>query len=166
MDICIFDGVASGHHHAVSEIQPDMAHAGGVVSAFEKDQITGFGFRFGNMLALIPQAVCGGAPNIITSLIVDPADIAGAIKACFRGRAAPDVGRANIFFCFLIDGGKLTVCQSFRRNGVVDAGCAGAIRATGRQSTIEQIRSAAQRFLKDLIAFPLIVVQFLPDNDL
>ena len=67
---------------------------------------------------------------------------------------------------FLVDGGKFLVRQGFCRNLIVDARCAGAIGATGRQSTFEQIWPTTQRILKDLIAFPLVVVQFLPDNDL
>ena len=35
----------------------------------------------------------------------------------------------------------------------------------GGRSTVEQIRPTAQRVLKDLIPFPLVVVQFLPDRD-
>ena len=54
VDICILDGVAGTDHHTVAEINPGMAHAGGVVRSFEKDQITGFGFCFRNVLALIP----------------------------------------------------------------------------------------------------------------
>ena len=45
----------------------------------------------------------------------------------------------------------------FRRNRVVDAGCAGAIRATGRQTAVEQVRPTAQRVLKNLVTFPLFL---------
>ena len=54
MNICVFDGVASGHHHAVAEINPGMAHAGGVIRSLEENQVTGLGFCFGNVLALVP----------------------------------------------------------------------------------------------------------------
>ena len=99
MDICVFDGVASGHHHAIAQIDPGMAHAGGVVGAFEKDQISGLCFGFADVLALVPQTVGGGASYIIVVLVVHPADIAAAIKTGFRGRAAPDVARNPLCIC-------------------------------------------------------------------
>ena len=57
VNVCVLDGVSGADHHAVAQIDPGVAHAGGVVSAFEKDQIAGLCFGFGNMLALVPQAV-------------------------------------------------------------------------------------------------------------
>ena len=166
MDICVFDGVSGTDHHAIAEIDPGMAHAGGVVGAFEKDQITGLCFGFGNVLAFVPQTVCRSAPHIVAVLIVDPADIAAAIEACFRGGTAPDVSCAHILLGFLVDGGKFLVRQGFGRHSIVDAGCAGAIGTTGRQTTVEQVRPTTQRVLKDFVAFPLVSIQFLPDNDL
>jgi len=142
-----------------------MAHAGGVVGSFEKDQISGLCFGFGNVLALVPQTVGGGAPHIVAVLVVHPADVAGAVKACFRGGTAPDVRRAHILLGFLVDGGELLVRQGFCRNLIVDARRAGTIGATGRQSAVEQIGSAAQRILKNLVPFPLVGIQFFPDND-
>ena len=71
------------------------------------------------MLALIPQAVGGGAPHIVAVLVVYPADVAGAVKACFRGGTAPDVGRAYILLGFLVDGSKLAVGQGFCRNLII-----------------------------------------------
>ena len=143
-----------------------MAHAGGVIGAFEENQITGLCIGFGDVLALVPQTVGGSAPYIVAVLVVHPADIAAAIKTGFRGRAAPDVGRTHILLRLLVDGGKFAVRQGFCRNLIINTGCAGAIGATGRQSAVEQIRSAAQGVLKDLVAFPLVVVQFLPDDHL
>ena len=56
------------------------------------------------------------------------------------------------------------VGQGFCRHLIVDARCAGAIGATGRQTAVEQVGSATQGILKDLVPFPLVVVQFLPDD--
>ena len=44
MNVCVLDGVAGTDHHAVAQIDSGMAHAGGVVGSFEKDQITGLCF--------------------------------------------------------------------------------------------------------------------------
>ena len=84
VNVCVLDRVSGTDHHAIAQIDPGMAHAGGVVGAFEKDQISGLCFGFGNMLAFVPQAVGGGAPHIVAVLVVDPADITAAIKPCFR----------------------------------------------------------------------------------
>ena len=84
------------------------------------------------MPAFLPKSIGGGTPHVITVLVIDPADVSGTVKACFGRTAAPDIRRADVFFCFLIDGRKFAAGQSFRRNRVVDAGCAGAIRAAGR----------------------------------
>ena len=80
MDIGVLDGVSGTDHHTVSEIDSGVAHAGGVVGAFEKDQISGLCFCFGNVLALVPQTVCRSAPYIVAVLVVDPANVAGAIN--------------------------------------------------------------------------------------
>ena len=139
MNISIFDGVASGHHHAVAQIDSGVAHAGGVVGSFEKDQISGLCFGLADVLAFLPQAVGGGAPHIVAVLVVHPADIAAAIEAGFRGRAAPDVRCAHILLGFLVDGGELFIRQGFRRNLIINTRCAGAIGATGRQTAVEQV---------------------------
>ena len=76
VNVCVLDGVSGTDHHAVAQINPSMAHAGGVVGSFEKDQITGLCFCFGNVLAFLPQAVGGGAPYIVAVLVVDPTNVA------------------------------------------------------------------------------------------
>ena len=96
MDVGVFDGVASGHHHAVSEVDAAMAHSGGVISAGEKHQVSGLGCGVADVLALVPQAIGGGASDVITSLIVDPADIAGAVETGGGVFATPDVVVAHI----------------------------------------------------------------------
>ena len=48
------DGVSGTDHHAIAQINPGMAHAGGVVGSFEKDQISGIWFGFADVLALVP----------------------------------------------------------------------------------------------------------------
>ena len=165
MNVCVLDGVAGGHHHPVAEVDSNVTFSGGIIRSLEENKVTGLCFSLADVLALIPQAVGGGAPHIVAVLIVDPADIAAAIEPGFRGGAAPHIGRTHILLGFLVDGRKLAVSQGFCRNLIVDAGCAGAIGATGRQTAVEQIGSAAQRILKDLVPFPLVGIQFFPDND-
>ena len=132
MNVCVLDGVAGGHHHPVSKVDAAMAHPRRIIGSFKENQIAWFCFCFGNMLALVPQAVGGGAPHIIAVLVVDPADITATIEPGFRGRTAPNVGCTNVFLGLRIDGSKFAVGQSFCRNLIIDARCAGAIRAAGR----------------------------------
>ena len=164
MNIGILYGVAGGHHHPVSKVDSDMTFSRSIVGSLEENKVSGLCFDFGNVLALVPQAVGSGAPHIIAVLVVHPADVATAIEPGFRGGAAPDVGCAHILLGFLVDGGELLISQGFCRNLIINARRARAIGATGRQASIEQVGSAAQRILKDLVAFPLVVIQFLPDN--
>ena len=67
---------------------------------------------------------------------------------------------------FLVDGGEFLIRQGFRWNLIINARRARAIGATGRQTAVKQVRSATQGILKNFVPFPLVVVQFLPDNDL
>ena len=90
MNVCVLDGVSGTDHHAVAQINPSMAHAGGVVGSFEKDQITGLCFCLADVLALVPQTVGGRSAHIITVLVVDPANITAAIEPGFR-----EIGRAS-----------------------------------------------------------------------
>ncbi len=115
VNVCVLDGVSGTDHHAVAEIDSSMAHAGGVIGAFEENQITGLCIGFGDVLALVPQTVGGSAPYIVAVLVVDPADVTRTVKAGFRGGTAPDVGRADIFLCFGVDFGKFFVRQGFCR---------------------------------------------------
>ena len=123
MNVCVLDGVAGTDHHAIAKIDSGMAHAGGVVSALKKDQISGLCFGLADVLALIPQAVGGGAPHIVAVLVINPADVAGAVKACFRRGTAPDVRCAHILLGFLVDGGKFIIRQGFCRNLIINTGC-------------------------------------------
>ena len=84
MDVGVFDGVAGTDHHASAKVDADVAHPGGIISAGEKHQVSGLGFGLADVLALVPQAIGGGASDVITGLIVDPADIAGAVETGFR----------------------------------------------------------------------------------
>ena len=49
MNVCVLDGVSGTDHHAVAEIDSSMAHAGGVIGAFEENQITGLCIGFGDV---------------------------------------------------------------------------------------------------------------------
>ena len=164
MNVCVLDGISGTDHHAVSEVDAHMTFPRRIIRSLEENKVSGLGFGFGNMLALVPQTVGGGAPHIVAVLVVDPADVAGAVKPGFRGGAAPHIGCAHILLGFLVDGGKFLVRQGFGRHSIVDARCTRTIGATGRQTAVEQIRPTTQGVLKDLVPFPLVVVQFLPDN--
>ena len=121
VNVCVLDGVASGHHHPISEVDSDMAFPRCIIRPFKENKVAGLCFGLADVLALIPQAVGGSAPHIVAVLVVHPADVAGAVKAGFRGGTAPDVGRTHILLSFLVDGGELVVCQGFCRNLIVDA---------------------------------------------
>ena len=79
MNVCVLDGVASGHHHAVTEVDAHMTFSGSIIRSLEENKVAGFCLGFGNVLAFVPQTVCRSAPHIVAVLIVDPADIAAAI---------------------------------------------------------------------------------------
>ena len=101
MNVRIFDGISSRHHHAVSKVDSAMAHPRRIIGSFEENQIAWFCFCFGNVLAFLPKSIGGGTPHVITILVVDPTDIATAIEPSFRGGATPDVGCAHILFAVL-----------------------------------------------------------------
>ena len=56
MNIGILYGVASGHHHAVAEVDSHMTFPRRIIRSFKENKITGFCFGFGNVLALIQWA--------------------------------------------------------------------------------------------------------------
>ena len=91
MNVCIFDGVNSRYHHAVSKVDAAMAHPRRIIGSFEENQITGLCFGFGNVPAFLPKSIGGGTPHVITVLVIDPADVSGTVKACFGRTAAPDI---------------------------------------------------------------------------
>ena len=86
-----------------------MTFPRGIIRSLEENKVTGLCFGLADVLALVPQAVGGGAPHIIAVLVVHPADVTRAVKSGFRGGTAPDVGRAHILLGFLVDGGELLV---------------------------------------------------------
>ena len=65
-----------------------MTFPGRIIRSFKENKVAGLCFGFGNVLALVPQTVGGGAPHIVAVLVVDPANVAGAIKPGFRAVAA------------------------------------------------------------------------------
>ena len=76
MNIGILYEVAGGHHHAVSEVDSDMAFPRRIIRSFKENKVAGLCFGFGNVLALVPQTVGGGAPHIVAVLVVDPTNVA------------------------------------------------------------------------------------------
>ena len=85
MNVCVLDGVSGGHHHPVAEVDSNVTFSGGIIRSFKENKVTGLCFGLADVLALIPQAVGGGAPYIVAVLVVDPADVAGTVKPGFRG---------------------------------------------------------------------------------
>ena len=119
MNVCVLDGVSGTDHHAVAEVDAHMTFSRRIIRSFKENNVTGLCFGFGNVLALVPQTVGGGAPHIIAVLVVHPADITAAIKPGFWGRAAPHIGCAHILLGFLVDGGEFLIRQGFCRNLIV-----------------------------------------------
>ena len=76
MNIGILYGVAGGHHHAVSEVDAHMPFPRRIIRSFKENKVAGLCFGFGNVLALVPQTVGGGAPHIVAVLVVDPTNVA------------------------------------------------------------------------------------------
>ena len=68
VNVCVLDGVSGTDHHAVAQIDSGMAHAGSVVGALKKDQITGLCFCLADVLALVPQTVGGRSAHMQPSL--------------------------------------------------------------------------------------------------
>ena len=76
MNIGILYGVAGGHHHPVSKVDSDMTFSRSIVGSLEENKVTGLCFCLADVLTLIPQTVGGGAPYIVTVLVVDPTNVA------------------------------------------------------------------------------------------
>ena len=76
MNIGILYGVASGHHHAVAEVDSHMTFPRRIIRSFKENKVTGLCFCLADVLALIPQAVGGGASHIVAVLVVDPTNVA------------------------------------------------------------------------------------------
>ena len=47
-----------------------------IIRSLEENKVTGLCFGFADVLALVPQAVGGGASYIVAVLVVDPTNVA------------------------------------------------------------------------------------------
>ena len=45
VDRCVLNGIAAVNHDAITDVDADVGHAGGVIRPDEKDKITGLGIR-------------------------------------------------------------------------------------------------------------------------
>ena len=54
MNISILYGVSGRHHHAVSEVDSNVAFPGGIIRSFKENKVSGLCFCFGNVLAFLP----------------------------------------------------------------------------------------------------------------
>ena len=75
MNVCVLDGVSSADHHAVAKVDAHMTFPRRIIRSFKENKVAGLCFGFGNVLALAPQTVGGGAPHIVAVLVVDPANV-------------------------------------------------------------------------------------------
>jgi len=156
VDVGVLNGVASTHHHAVSEVDADMTFSGGIIRSLEENKVTGFCFGLADVLTLVPQTIGSRSAHVVAVLVVHPADVTAAIETGIRGTAAPYIGRTDILLGLSVDFGKFLVRQCFRRNRVVDASFTGTIRTASGQTIFEQVRPATLGVLEDFIPLPLI----------
>ena len=54
VNVCVLDGVASGHHHAVAKVDAHMTFSGGIIRSLEENKVTGLCFSLADVLALVP----------------------------------------------------------------------------------------------------------------
>ena len=45
VDGCVLNGIAAVNHDAITNVDADMGHAGGVIRSDEKDEVTGLCIR-------------------------------------------------------------------------------------------------------------------------
>ena len=76
MNIGILYGVSSADHHAVAKVDAHMTFSRSIVGSLEENKVTGLCFGLADVLALVPQAVGGGASHIVAVLVVDPTNVA------------------------------------------------------------------------------------------
>ena len=79
-------------HHAVADINADMAGPRCVVGSLEENQVTGLCFTWTDDCTVTHQPVGCHATHIpaVSTVIDDIADKSGAVKAGRWGRAAPE----------------------------------------------------------------------------
>ena len=76
MNVCVLDGVSGTDHHAVSKVDAHMTFSRSIIRSLEENKVTGLCFGLADVLALVPQAVGGGASHIVAVLVVDPTNVA------------------------------------------------------------------------------------------
>ena len=76
MNISILYGVSGTDHHAVSEVDAHMTFPRRIIRSFKENKVTGLCFCLADVLALVPQAVGGGASPVVRFRVVDPTNVA------------------------------------------------------------------------------------------
>ena len=76
-------------HFPVTDINPAMAHAGGIVGSREKYKVARFDLRRRNRSTEVVKALCGLAAHVPAGVIQHPRNVAAAIKAGAGRTAAP-----------------------------------------------------------------------------
>ena len=61
VNVCVLDGVSGTDHHAIAEVDSNVTFSGGIIRFLEENKVAGLCFGFGNVLALVPQTVCGNS---------------------------------------------------------------------------------------------------------
>lgn len=92
VDGCVGNRVAAVNHHAVADINANVACTRGVISILEENQIAGPCITRPDDFAVVSEPFGGRAPYIpaVAAVVNDIADKAGAVKAGRWGRAAPE----------------------------------------------------------------------------
>ena len=121
IDTRVLDRVAAVDHHAVANIDGHMGGSCGVIRALEEDQVSGLGFASRDNSADVLQSVCRQSSDVpsVSTVIDNPADKAGAVKARGRGRSAPDIGVSKILLSLGDHLPELFIRQSFTGDVVV-----------------------------------------------
>ena len=83
VDGCVGNRVAAVNHHAVADINANVACTRGVISILEENQIAGPCITRPDDFAVVSEPFGGRAPYIpaVAAVVNDVADKAGAVKA-------------------------------------------------------------------------------------
>ena len=90
VDGCVLNGVAAVDHDAITNVDADVRHTGGVIRSDEKDEITGLGIRLRDRRTDVVKPLCAEPPGIHkTAVRENVADKTGAIEGRVWIGAAP-----------------------------------------------------------------------------
>ena len=136
IDIDIADRVAAVQHFPASCIDTYMRNTRCVIGAYKENEITGLGIGRRYRGTGIEQSLGTGSSHIPdTACGHRPADETGTVEGGVGIAAAPDIGIANILFCFCYQRSKGFILQC-RGWNLLDGGRRGVfgyIEAVGEQ---------------------------------